>query len=106
MDYRNMTKEQLESLRAECCIRGNANASVEIADFIKLYNKQVKVVKGRKVPKGTTGIVFWVKRYDYSKYGDPWGIYSDTKIGIRDEWGNAHFTSSRNVEIIEGGDEE
>lgn len=96
-----MSAEDLDRLQFEAIVRGNYNASAEISDFKKVYNKRVKVVKGRKVPKGTEGIVFWVKRYDNSKYGDPWGIYSVTKVGIKDDNGNVHFTAIDNVEIIE-----
>jgi len=104
MDYRSMSRERLVELKEELTILGHANAVVEISDFLDFYGKTVKVVKGRKVPKGTVGEVFWVKRYDNSKYGDPWGIYSVTKVGIRDAEGNAHFTSIDNVEIV-GGEE-
>ena len=100
MDYRKMSKEELIELKYQFIARGNTNASVEISDFIRYYGKLVKVVKGRKVPKGTTGVVFWVKRYDNSKYGDPWGIDSTTKVGIRDDKGQAHFTAICNVELV------
>lgn len=100
MDYRKMTTEQLQELKFQAICMGNHNASVEISDFLEVYGKRVRVVKGRKVAKGTVGVVFWVKRYDNSKYGDPWGIYSVTKIGIKDDDGNAHFTAIGNVEVI------
>lgn len=100
MDYRKMTMKDLDSLYFALIARGSDNAATEVRDFMRVYGKTVKVVKGRKVPKGTTGTVFWVKRYDNSKYGDPWGIYSVTKVGIRDENGDAHFTAIDNVEIV------
>ena len=98
--YSKMTNEQLLELQTNLTARGNYNAAVEVSDFRKLFNKTVKVVKGRKVPIGTTGTCFWVKRYNYSRYGDAWGIYSDTRIGIRTADGEVHFTSSKNVEVI------
>jgi hypothetical protein len=49
----------------------------------------VKVVKGRKVPLGTEGEVFWL--------GDKgWG-YS---VGFKTAEGEKHFTSIRNVESV------
>lgn len=98
--YSSMTNEQLLELQTNLTARGNYNAAVEVSDFLKLFNKTVKVVKGRKVPRGTIGTCFWVKRYNYSRYKDAWGIYSDTRIGIRTADGEVHFTSSKNVEVI------
>ena len=63
------------------------------------FHKQVKVVKGRKVPIGTTGECFWMGAKCYSKYGDPWGIYTQVRIGIKDEAGNVFWTSLENVEL-------
>lgn len=100
MNYSKMTEEQLLELQTSLTARGNYNAAAEVCDFRKLFNKTVKVIKGRKVPKGTIGICFWVKRYNYSRYGDPWGIYSDTRVGIRTAEGETYFTSADNVDII------
>lgn len=101
MNLKNMTTEELQKLEFELIRRGSVNAATEVSDFRRVYSKRVKVVKGRKVPKGTEGVVFWVKRYDNSKHGDPWGIYSVTKVGIKDDDGNVHFTAIGNVQIIE-----
>lgn len=100
MNYSKMTEDQLTKIKMYAISAGNANAAVEISEFQELFGKRVIVVKGRKVTKGTTGIVFWLKRYDNSKYGDPWGIYSNTRIGFKDDDGNVFFTSSGNVEIV------
>lgn len=100
-DYRKMTEKELDELDFYFAAHDMLNAGVELSDFRKVYNKTVRVFKGRKVPIGTKGIVFWVKRYDYSKYGDPWGIYSTTKVGIRTESGDAYFTAIDNVEIVD-----
>lgn len=97
MNYSKMTGEELQRLSFEAISRGNMNAAREIAEFQEFYGKRVKVVKGRKVPHGTEGIVFFVKRYDNSKYGDPWGIYSNTRIGFKDDNGEAHYTALNNV---------
>ena len=49
----------------------------------------VVVVRGRKVPKGTTGIVFWTGTDAYDK----------PKIGFRDAAGATHWTATSNVEV-------
>lgn len=53
--------------------------------------KRVRVVKGRKVPVGTEGVVFWI--------GDSrWGL----RVGLRPNrfGGEAVFTSIDNVEVV------
>ena len=49
----------------------------------------VTVVRGRKVPKGTTGIVFWTGTDAYDK----------PKIGFKDAAGTTHWTATSNVEV-------
>ena len=97
MNYAGLSRKH--SLKFEAIKRGNLNAATEIDEFMDYFGKTVVVVKGRKVAKGTTGTVFWLKRYDYSKYGDPWGIYSKTRIGIKDSSGEVFFTSLDNVTL-------
>lgn len=80
---------------------GNYNAARELSEQERYLGKTIKVVKGRKVPIGTTGECFWVKRYDNSKYGDPWGIYSTTRVGIKTEDDETYFTDLKNIEIME-----
>lgn len=99
MDYRRMNESELSSLRFEALRRENLNAVREIDDHITYYNKRVKVVKGRKVPLGIEGVCFWLRRYDYSKYGDPYGVRSNTRVGIKTDDGDVYFTSVDNVEI-------
>ena len=52
-----------------CAQRENFGALQEIQAFEKYLDKEVKVVKGRKIPIGTTGTVFWIGMRNYSKYG-------------------------------------
>lgn len=62
--------------------------------------KTVTVVKGRKVPKGTTGEVIWVgagKAYGY--YDRP----SD-RLGVKDAAGTVHWTAASNVEVVNADD--
>jgi len=100
-DYRKMSKDELIELKYTMIGRGNFQVATEIRDFLNVYGKTVRVFKGRKVPIGTVGEVFWVKRYNYGKYPDPWGFYSTTKVGIKDSAGEVYFTAIGNVEVIE-----
>lgn len=56
--------------------------------------KVVRVVKGRKVPIGTEGKVFWEQEYTYS--------YNNTvlKVGIKTSTGETFFTSANNCEVV------
>ena len=93
------SEDQLDELSYHMAVRGNLKAVSLIADVKMYYHKQVKVVKGRKVPIGTMGECFWMGSYDHSKYGDPWGIYTSVRIGIKDSDGNVFWTSLENVKL-------
>ena len=59
---------------------------------------KVKVVRGRKVPIGTQGVVFWVgpgyaKPYDRST--------PPNRLGIKDAEENVYWTSETNVEVTQ-----
>lgn len=94
------TPDQLNELALTLAARGNMRALGLISDVQKYYHKTVKVVKGRKVPIGTVGERFWMGSYDNSKYGDPWGIYTTVRIGIKDDNGNVYWTALDNVEVV------
>lgn len=100
MDLRGMSPDELDRLSFEMSRRENMRAVWLISEFQKHFGKTVKVVKGRKVPKGTIGECFWMGCTDYSKYGDPWGIYTRIRIGIRDQDGGVHWTALDNVELV------
>lgn len=51
--------------------------------------RTIKVVKGRKVPIGTSGVCFWV--------GD--GAYG-TRVGFKDDAGVTHWTAATNVVAV------
>lgn len=73
------------------------NAERAQALFVRNYGpgNTVRVVKGRKVPLGTEGEVFWL--------GDKgWG-YS---VGIKTADGAKHFTAVKNVESLTAASEE
>lgn len=94
------SEEDLNKLHFEMACRGNMRVCNAISEVQKYYHKTVKVVKGRKVPIGVVGECFWMGNSCYGKYGDPWGIYSYTRIGIKDDAGNIYWTSLDNVELI------
>jgi hypothetical protein len=80
-------KEQMLNLQA-----------VEIANGEIVVGQTVKVRRGRKVPIGIIGIVFWVA--DEADHFDTW------KIGIKTETGDKHFLAINNVEFyFDGADE-
>lgn len=55
--------------------------------------KMVEVVKGRKVSKGTTGVVIWLGA---SNFGP--------RVGFKDDAGTVHFTAASNVTVTDGWD--
>lgn len=60
--------------------------------------KVVTVVRGRKVPQGTTGEVIWIgagKAYSWSQA--KWGV--PQRVGIKDATGTVHWTAATNVEV-------
>ena len=93
------TEEELDELSFQLACKGDLRACGLITDVKTYYHKRVKVVKGRKVPHGTEGECFWMGSYDNSKYGDPWGIYTTIRIGIKDDNGVVYWTSLDNVEL-------
>ena len=72
----------------------NRNSAVQVAK-----GKEVKVVKGRKVPIGTVGVVFWRKECNYDRYQREW--HTVMRIGIKTADGNTYFLSEQNVEVVD-----
>lgn len=54
--------------------------------------KRVRVVRGRKVPVGTEGEVFWTGADRYNRH--------ETRVGLRDDAGTTHWTSASNLEVV------
>ena len=63
----------------------------ERAKFVEV-GKEVEVIKGRKVPIGTVGTVFWMRTDKYC--GN-----TVTKIGIKDDKGEVYWTYFQNVRV-------
>ena len=62
-------------------------------------HERVIVTKGRKVPKGTTGVIVWVGE------GRPpahlhFRMRVPLRVGVKDDSGTVHWTSSSNVERV------
>jgi rRNA processing protein Gar1 len=74
--------------------------SLGLSYYISMHNdlmeREVKVVKGKKVPIGTVGKVFWMtaKSYDF--------VSTTVIVGIKDEEEKVYFTNANNVERIRG----
>lgn len=71
--------------------------TMAIQYFLDFAEKRVTVVKGRKVPIGTTGKCFWIGSTCYSPHGDPWGIYTQFRVGIRTDNGDVYWTNADNI---------
>jgi hypothetical protein len=65
--------------------------------------KRVRVIKGRKVPKGTEGVIGWLGEDQYS--GSRYGTWGPTKRRIRldSDDGEKTFIAAGNVEVIDPG---
>ena len=63
--------------------------------------KTVRVVKGRKVPVGTEGVVVWkgVDSYNPGKWSGP-----KYRVGVKDAEGTVHWTAASNVEVVDPQD--
>lgn len=95
------SRDELEELSKYMVLHDNLGAVTAINYVIKFANKHVRVVKGRKVPKGTEGVIFWMGSYCNSPYGDPWGIYTTYRCGLKDDNGRIYWTALSNVELVQ-----
>lgn len=97
--FRKMDDKTKAELRMAYAVRENFGAEAELRSFEKYLDKRVKVVKGRKVPVGTEGTVFWIGMRNYSKYGNWWSW--TVRIGLKTDAGDTFFTAEDNVELCE-----
>ena len=93
-----MSTESVEKYRLFCYERENAGAIMELNAFEKYLDKDVIAIKGRKVPVGTVGKVFWIGMRNYSKYGNWWSW--EVRVGFKDESGKTYFTSEDNIALL------
>lgn len=99
MELRGKSDAELRRMKSEMIRRENYTGMRLIEEFTTYFGKQVRVVKGRAVPRGTTGECFWMGARSYTGYDDRWGNYTKTRIGIRDAHGYVHWTALDNVEL-------
>lgn len=83
-------------VRAKVRAERERKAEAEREARIPKKGRTVRVVKGRKVPKGTEGVVVWYgEGKSYSYYGSP-----PYRVGVKDASGTVHWTAASNVEVI------
>jgi hypothetical protein len=70
-------------------VQAEKAAALSSGEIVK--DQTVVVVKGRKVPKGTTGVVMWTGVDAYDK----------PRIGFRDAAGQTHWTAASNVQAVQ-----
>lgn len=61
----------------------------------KLKGSTLKVVRGRKVPIGTTGVCIWNGEGKKAAWG--------RRVGIKDSDGEVHWTAEKNCEVVSKG---
>ena len=96
--YCQATPEEAAEYQAELKMQKEAQAEIKakaLADGEIVYGQTVKVYRGRKVPQGTIGVVFWM-----AEEADAYGVW---KIGIKDEAGVKYFLAQSNVDFYFDG---
>lgn len=81
------------------------NTAMEYVAYEKYLGKMVKVIKGKKVPIGTVGTMFWCGVNTFEKW-DPLGRFmicshSELRVGIKTNNGKVYFTAEDNIALIE-----
>ena len=97
LDQRIYRSDEITEIIHYAYERDNMEAVVEASDHLKLFGKTVKVVKGRKVPIGTVGHVYYLAR---KHYGNNSWFGFDTRIGIRTSEGRTYSLSADNVAVV------
>jgi hypothetical protein len=110
------------AVEAACAAWERADAAVKAAErVIKALDEkadalakvsrgvEVEVVRGRKVAKGTKGIVIWVGEgasFGGGFSGSRWGTRyprprpGAARIGVKDAAGEVHWTAATNVDVV------
>lgn len=93
VNWRTYLRKSFHRVVAES-IRADQQLSREVDK-----GKRVRVIKGRKVPHGTEGVVFWIGSVNYDPYKR---IYNETKrIGFKADDGKVYWTDVHNVEVVD-----
>ena len=111
--YNHLDKDNLMSLRwmgyqrIDHMINYHYKKHLELeAEYLKLfrdtYGQQVRVVRGRKVPIGTTGECFWMglKTYLYGRLHVS-QAREHLRIGLKTSAGEVYWTDLQNVEVVQ-----
>ena len=96
--YCTATEEDAAEYQATLQRQKDAAVIQHAADIAKgeiVVGQTVKVYRGRKVPQGIIGVVFWV-----AEEADAFDVW---KIGIKVEQGDKHFLSISNVDFYFDG---
>lgn len=76
--------------------------AVRLAKAVEV-GKEVEVVRGRKVPKGTVGVVIWVGEGRYygpvPRYRGGWNTTGPARVGLKTADGTVYWTAASNVEV-------
>lgn len=92
---KNKTNEELQRLYDEKLARKDIVLAEAISIWMNLYNNQVEVVGGVKVPRGTKGKVFFIKS-QINRDSLSWGYL----VGIEKSDGSKVFTNVKNVKVV------
>jgi hypothetical protein len=93
-----------DAWKAERAAR-NAAAAAAVEAQVPQVGKRVRVTKGRKVPAGTEGEVFWYGTDRYARHAQAlWAFLDDgrtgRRVGIRTGDGEKYFTAATNVTVL------
>lgn len=100
------TPEVVAAYEAFCdAARKREREAREAADAaLPKRGRRVRVVRGRKVPRGTEGEVIWYgagKNFGpVPRYRGGWSTAAPMRVGIKDVAGTVHWTAASNVEVI------
>jgi hypothetical protein len=87
------TEHQARYALAMQMLDADKSAKLDAGEVV--VGAQVEVFKGRKVPKGTAGEVFWV-----APQPDAYGVI---KAGFKTAEGEKHFTNIENLKSVKAG---
>jgi hypothetical protein len=98
--YEESERQRKEAIEAAIIARRAEEAAQRVMDERRriVNGKTVKVVKGRKVPVGTTGIVFWTK---YDTYGLRCGIRTSDEKDNRGNWKDVVWVDAKNCAVLD-----
>lgn len=100
------TPEVVAAYEAHCeAARKREHEAREAADAaLPKRGRRVRVVRGRKVPRGTEGEVIWYgagKNFGpVPRYRGGWSTAAPMRVGIKDAAGTVHWTAASNVEVV------